>query len=294
MERARYKAPSQACQVNTCHGAKGAAIAAGPGRSWRGNQPQHGAPSRAMLLAAVAAGLRKKARQDEGKDKRPRQWQQVQADNTLVMLLCSNRASRGRTQQQEWKHRGRRHVNREDQRGQQEREKDLMEQDPCASSSNGCGRQGGQHRGPVHGQLDKEPGKAQWQGHSWRGNWKLQPLQHTEPLHQGQAGVQSGSGQKRELLWNAKKRCWITASRLPAALRREARTRLRPMNMAGYRLPGMCTPHPTSQYLVGQHDYMQIDEREAAVEVSGEVSNCSTEGEDFPSHGHFPSQRPVD
>ncbi|CAN8211272.1 unnamed protein product [Coccothraustes coccothraustes] len=256
-------------------------MAAGPGRSWRESKPPYRSSSRAVLLAAVAAGQRKKAQQGEDRAKRPRQGHQVQTKDMLIVLLYSNRADRGRRQQLEWKHRSRRHVNGDSQRGQQKRVKDLMEQNPCASSSNGCERQGGQHSSPVHGPQQKQPGEAQWQGHKCSRNWKQQPLQCTEPLHQDQAGEQSGSDEKSELLWNAKKRCWITTSHLPAAIQREARVRLRPMNLAGYRLPGMCTPHNTNQYFMGHCEY--IDKREAAVvEVSGEVSDCSTEDEDFP------------
>lgn len=285
MERARYRAPSQACQVNTPPGA----IAAGPGRSWRENQARHSLPSRALLLAAVTAGQRMKAQQGEDRDKRPRQCQQVQARDMLIVLLCSNRSGRGRRQQQEWKHRGGKLVNGDNQRGQQKREKDLMEQDPGASSSNGCERQGGQHGTPAHGLQQKQPGKAQWQSHDCIRNWEQQPLQCTEPLHQDQAGEQSGSDQKKELLWNAKKRCWITTSHLPTAIWQEARARLRPMNLAGYRLPGMCTPHNTNQYFMGRHDYMKIDESKAAMEECGEDSDCSTENEDFPLMAAFPS-----
>lgn len=278
MVRARCKAPSRACQVNTPHGA----ITAGPGRSWRENQ--HSSPSRAMLLAAVTAGQRNKAQQGQDKDKRPRQCQQVQARDMLIVLLCSNRA--GRRQQQEWKHRGSRHVNGDDQR---KREKDLMEQEPCASSSNGCERQGGQPSRPVRGPQQKQPGKAQWQDHNCSRNWKHQPPQCTEPLHQDQAGEQSGSDQKTELLWNAKKRRWITTSQLPAAIQKEARTRLRPMNLAGYRLPGMCTPHKNDRYYMSYHQYRNMDKNEAAGEVSREDTDCSTEDEDFALMDDFPS-----
>lgn len=60
------------------------------------------------------------------------------------------------------------------------------------------------------------------------------------------------------------------------------------MNLAGYRLPGMCTPHNTNQYFMGYREYR--DEREAVVEVvSGEVSDCNTEDEDFPLMAAFPS-----
>lgn len=285
MERARYEAPSQACQVNTPHGA----IAAGPGRSWRENQAQHSPSGRALLLAAVTAGQHKKAQRGEKRDKRPRQCQQVQAEDMLIVLLCSNRAGRCRRQQQEWKHRGRMRVDGDGRQGQQKREKNLMEQDPCASSSNGYERQGGQHSSPVHGPQQKQPGNAQWQDHKCSRNWEQQPLQCTEPLHQDQAGEQSGSDQKKELLWNAKKRCWITTSHLPAAIWQEARRRLRPMNLGGYRLPGMCTPHNTNQYFMGRHEYMRIDENEEAMEVYGEGSDCSTEDEDFPLMAAFPS-----
>lgn len=95
MDRERYEAPSQACQVNTPHGA----IAAGPGHSWRENQALHSPPGRALLLAAVTAGQHKAAQQGEKRDKRPRQCQQVQAEDMVIMLLCSNRAGRGRRQQ---------------------------------------------------------------------------------------------------------------------------------------------------------------------------------------------------
>ncbi|RMC03459.1 hypothetical protein DUI87_20658 [Hirundo rustica rustica] len=283
MERARYKAHSQACQVNTPH----QAIVPGLGRRWRENQAQHNPPGCALLLAAGTAGQRKKAQRSEDRDKRPRQGQQVQARDMLIVLLCSNRAGRG--QQQKWKHRGRRHVNGDNQRGQQKREKDLMEQDPRASSSNGCERHGGQRSSPVHGPQQKRPGKAQWQGHDCSRNWEQQPLQRTKPLHQDQAGEQSGSDQKRELLWNAKKRSWITVSHLPATIWQEARTRLRPMNLAGYRLPGMCTPHNTNQFFMGHREYMRIDENEVAVEIPGEDSDCSTEDEDLPLMATSPS-----
>ncbi|XP_017935756.1 uncharacterized protein LOC108641009 [Manacus vitellinus] len=255
MGRARHKAPSQASKLNTPYGARGTASAAGPGLSRREDYPQHSPPRSAMPLAAVTPGQHKKAWRGEGRGKRQRQWQQVQADDMLIMLLCSNRAGRGTRRQEQWKLRGRMHVNRDNEQGQQEREKDLMEQDPCASSSNGCGSQGGQHRVPVHRPQWKRPEKAHWWSHSRRRNWKQQQqLQCTEPSHQDQAGGQSSSGQKGVLFWNAKKRCWVPTLRVPAATWREARARLRPMNVAGHRPPGMCTPHNTSQYIMDQHD----------------------------------------
>lgn len=61
------------------------------------------------------------------------------------------------------------------------------------------------------------------------------------------------------------------------------------MNLGGYRLPGMCTPHNTNQYFMGRREYLRIDENEEAMEVSGEGSDCSTEDEDFPLMAAFPS-----
>ncbi|XP_027751168.1 uncharacterized protein LOC114063223 [Empidonax traillii] len=253
MGRAGYKAPSQASKLSTLHGVRATAITAGPGLSRRGDPPQHSPPRSAMPLAAITPGQHKKVWQGEGRGKRQRQWQQ--ADDMLIMLLCSNRAGRGRRRQQQWKHRGRRHVSRDNEQGQQERKKGLMEQDPSASFSNVSGSQGDQRRAPVHRPQWKQPGKAQWWSHNWRKNWKQQQQsQCNEPTHQDQAGGQSSSGQRRALFWNAKKRCWVPTLRVPAATWREARVRLRPMNMAGHRPPGMCTPHNTSQYIMDQHN----------------------------------------
>ena len=62
---------------------------------------------------------------------------------------------------------------------------------------------------------------------------------------------------------------------------REASMHLRPMNMAGYCLPGMCAPHNTSQYIMDQHQYTQRNEEEAAA-MSGGSGNYRTAGENFP------------
>lgn len=83
------------------------------------------------------------------------------------------------------------------------------------------------------------------------------------------------------LFWNVKKHRRVKTSHVPVAMLREASTRLRPMNMAGYCLPGMCAPHNTSQYIMDQHTYTWRNEEEEAAAKSGESSNYSTVGEDF-------------
>lgn len=87
-------------------------------------------------------------------------------------------------------------------------------------------------------------------------------------------------GQEAELFWNVKKCCWVTTLHVPAATLREARVRLRPMNMAGYCLPGMCTPHNTSQYIMDQHEDTWGNKEEEA--TFRESCNYSSATEDFP------------
>lgn len=87
-------------------------------------------------------------------------------------------------------------------------------------------------------------------------------------------------GKEEELFWNVKKCCLVTTLHVPAATLREARVRLRPMNMAGYCLPGMCTPHNTSQYIMDQHEDTWGNKEEAA--MFGESCKYSTAPEDFP------------
>lgn len=81
--------------------------------------------------------------------------------------------------------------------------------------------------------------------------------------------------------WNVRKHRWVKTSHVPVAMLREASTRLRPMNMAGHCLPGMCAPHNTSQYIMDQHTYTWRNEEEEAAAKSGETGNYSTVGEDF-------------
>lgn len=69
----------------------------------------------------------------------------------------------------------------------------------------------------------------------------------------------------------------------------EASVRLRPMNMEGSCLPGMCAPHNTSQYIMDQHEYPWKNEEEAAAAMSGGSSNYSAVGEDFPLVVPLPS-----
>lgn len=286
MGRASYKTPSQAFQLNIPHGGRDAALAAEPDPSSR-DHPQHSPPSHATPPAVVNPGQHEKAQQGEGSGNRQEKQQQVQADDMPCLLQWRKRAARSRRQQHWQQHRGKQYFNRGNELGQQEREKDLTEQDPCASSSNGCGRQGGQRRSPVHGTQREQPGEACWQGHDWRRDQQQQ--QRTEPLHQDQAVGQSGSSQEERLFWNVKKHCWVMNLHMLAATLREASVCLRPMNMAGYCLPGMCTPHNTSQYIMDQHEYTWRNEEEVAASMSRGSSNYSTAAEDFPLMVPFPS-----
>ncbi|GAB0176542.1 hypothetical protein GRJ2_000119400 [Grus japonensis] len=269
MGRASYKASFHVSQLNIPYGDRDATLAAEPDPSRRDHH-WHSPSSHATSLAMVNPGQQEEAWQGGSSGNRQGQQQQVQADDVPHLLQWHNRAGRGRRQQQQQQHRRRQYFNRESQLGQQEKEKDLVEQDARASSSNAFRKKGGQHRSSAH----EQPREARWRGHNWRRNRRRQRIQ---PFRQDQVG-----GQEKVLFWNVKKHCWVTTLHMPTATLREASVCLRPMNMAGYCLPGMCTPHNTSQYIMDQHNNTWRNEEEAAAAKSRGSGNYSTAAEDFP------------
>lgn len=237
------KVPFQASWLNVPRGDRVAALSAEPDPARRGYQPRHGPRSHATPPAMVNAG---------------HQEEEVEVDDVPPVLWWHTSGGRGRTQQRQQRqqrHRRQRYFNRDDKQGRQERKKDLREQDPCGSPQ--CG----------------QPGEARWRCHNWRSQ---QQQQRAKPLRRDQAG-----GQHKMPFWNVRKHCRVTTLHRPAAMLREASTRLRPMNMAGYCLPGMCAPHNTSQYIMDQHTYTWRNEEEEAAAKSGESGNYSSVGEDF-------------
>ncbi|XP_010006359.1 PREDICTED: alpha/beta-gliadin A-IV-like [Chaetura pelagica] len=264
---------SQSFQPNNPDGDRDAASASEPDPSRREDHFWHREPSQATPPATVNPRQQEEARQGEGSgNSLVQQQQQVRAEDLLHLVQEFNGAAWLRKKKQRMK---KKYFNKENKLGQQGRE-DLTEQYPCAPSSSGFRRksgQQGQRRSPVHG-TRKQHRRARRRRRDRR---RSQQQRRTEPLHQDQAGGQSSSGQDEGLLWNVKKCCWAKISQVPEEILQEASRRLRPMNMAGYCLPGMCTPHHTR----APNQYTWRNEEESVAVISGGSCNYSTAAEDF-------------
>lgn len=260
MDQTSYKA---SFHLNTPKKNKNADLAADPDPSRKGYHPWQRSCSCAIQFAIGKCWPCEKVQQDEAIGNR--QGQQQKLDKLLHLRWCYKEVGRGRRQ---WQCREECFFNRY-----------LTEQDPSASFSNGCRRRGGKCKAPVHGPQREQPREACWQDHNLRRN---QQQQGTELLLQDQADEQSGSGQEKMLYWNVRKHCWVNTLHMPAAMLREARERLRPMNMAGYLQSGMCAPHNTSNYIIDQHEYTwRIEEKEPEETPEGSANHSTVDG-DFP------------
>lgn len=79
--------------------------------------------------------------------------------------------------------------------------------------------------------------------------------------------------------WNTTRRRWVPKFRVPASMRAAVAALLRPMNLCGWRAPGMRAPRNTTQFIMHQvYQDMQRQEKEAAAS-KGAAAVSSIDGE---------------
>ncbi|EMP36323.1 Putative protein C12orf12 like protein [Chelonia mydas] len=79
-------------------------------------------------------------------------------------------------------------------------------------------------------------------------------------------GNSRGSWKKKQAKrWSTTRRRWVPKFRVPASMRAAVAALLRPMNLCGWRAPGMRAPRNTTQFIMHQvYQDMRRQEKEAA------------------------------
>lgn len=327
MGQKRHRAPSWACQPKTTPRAWDTILITGQGPGGRGGCPSHLLPSCTMLLATANWQQHHEAKQGKGGGNRRGQvWEQK--DMWGLFWLC-RKAGRGRRWRQRHRRKrffNRETKRRNPGRGKCRREQDhsapssngsWVQEGPHRSPTQGLwhkrsegarwwhdsrrrrrrhrcmkplhqARAGGQssprealkHRPPPRNQQPQTIHIA----HKCYHSFSLGLQQPCEP-----ATGSNGRVLCSPPLWNVKKHCWADRSHVPPELLQEITRYFRPMNMAGYCLPGMCAPHNTSQYIMDQHLDTWKNEQEEAVAMSRENSIDSIMDENISLTAPLPS-----
>lgn len=310
MGQKRQRAPSWACQPKTTPRDWDTILITGQGPGGRGGCPWHFLPRCTLLLATANWQQHHKAQQGKGGgDRRGQMWERM--DMWGLFWLC-RKAGKGRRwwQRHRRKHFFNRETKiRNPRREKYHREQDhsasssngsWVQEGPHNSPTQRLWhkRSEGAHwwhdsrRRRRHHRCMKPLHQARAGGQSS----PREALQHRPPprnqqpqtihiarkcYHSFSLGLQqpcepatgsSGRVLCSPPLWNVKKHCWADRSHVLPELLQEMTRYLRPMNMAGYCLLGMCAPHNTSQYIMDQHLDTWKNKQEEAVAMSRENS----------------------
>lgn len=93
--------------------------------------------------------------------------------------------------------------------------------------------------------------------------------------------------------WRIKQYCWVPKFHVPASMRAVVARLLRPMNLWGWRAPGMRAPRNTTQFIMNQvYQDMQQQEKEAAAKKKAALAAAASslieeEPASQPSRGNY-------